>query len=683
MKQKVFLLLYALLLFSFNVVSQNISVKSFKVLPNDQTARVTDPVTDQNGEKCALLKVVTDQQGFVWESGILGIIKKVRKTGEYWIYVPRGSKKITIKHDQLGVLRDYVYPEPLKTATVYEMKLTTAKVKTVVEEPDISSAYLVIKSSPEGADVFIDDKFRGKTPFNGRFKSGDHTYRLTKSKYHPTAGKIEIMADEGRKELNLNLKPNYGGLYLTSEPESGMEIFLDGESTGKKTPTSLNKIQSGEYTISLKNNWYQPISRKVTIQDEKTKEVNLQMTPVYGNVYIKTNPPSDIYINGNKVGNGNYKGRVIEGIHTFEAKKDKYTADKTEKEIISSKNVNINLNPQPKYGKLDISSDPIDAKITLNGKDYGQTPTVVSDLLVGTYDLELIKVGYSPIKKTFQINENQTTELQEKLASSKKVTISSDPSNANFYINNEFKGRTPVSLNLSYSQHDIRLEKKQYESLNKDLKVVDDKDEYIFAMKPLYQNVRINSDPTFAKIYVNGKLIGKTPENVDLPIGNNVRLRLEKEKYLRKTKKIKVNEELDQIEFELRISPEHYTTKVEGMFFSSLWPGWGSAITNNNYFWGTGGQVLFMGLTNVIGYVMLIDHLSGGVSDFQNFALAHGIAMLADWIVILSSSNYSKRKAKRKAISFNETFNIHPGFNLQPNPITMNNDLMFSMTFTF
>src|SRR6056297_1781682 len=161
MKKKSILFTCIFLIVSLFTYSQNISVKSFKVLPNDQTARVHEPIIDQNGEKCALIKVVTTQKGFVWEGGTLGITKVEKKTGEYWVYVPRGSKKITIKQDQLGILRDYHYPEAIKEATTYEMVLTTKQVKTVLEEREIPSQWLVINSEPEGTNVFIDDKLAG------------------------------------------------------------------------------------------------------------------------------------------------------------------------------------------------------------------------------------------------------------------------------------------------------------------------------------------------------------------------------------------------------------------------------------------------------------------------------------------------------------------------------------------
>ena len=46
--------------------------------------------------------------------------------GEVWVWVPYGSRKITISHQQLGVLRDYRYPVEIEAKRTYEMVLTTA-----------------------------------------------------------------------------------------------------------------------------------------------------------------------------------------------------------------------------------------------------------------------------------------------------------------------------------------------------------------------------------------------------------------------------------------------------------------------------------------------------------------------------------------------------------------------------
>lgn len=100
--------------------AQEFIVRSFRMLPNDITAYI-EPVRDLNDEACALLKVVGDKD-FVFSSP-LGIVKRKNDVGEIWIYLPKGSVMITIKHPQWGVLRDYRFPGPLESRMTYELTL--------------------------------------------------------------------------------------------------------------------------------------------------------------------------------------------------------------------------------------------------------------------------------------------------------------------------------------------------------------------------------------------------------------------------------------------------------------------------------------------------------------------------------------------------------------------------------
>lgn len=103
------------------VCAQEFIVRSFRMLPNDITAYI-EPVRDLNDEACALLKVVGDKD-FAFSSP-LGIVKRKNDVGEIWIYLPKGSVMITIKHPQWGVLRDYRFPNPLESRMTYELTLT-------------------------------------------------------------------------------------------------------------------------------------------------------------------------------------------------------------------------------------------------------------------------------------------------------------------------------------------------------------------------------------------------------------------------------------------------------------------------------------------------------------------------------------------------------------------------------
>ncbi len=95
-------------------------VGSFKQLPNDVSAFI-NPVKDLNDEDCALIKVLASED-FAFSTP-LGIVKRIDNTGEIWLYIPRRSKKITIKHPKYGVLRDFNFPEKIESHLTYELKI--------------------------------------------------------------------------------------------------------------------------------------------------------------------------------------------------------------------------------------------------------------------------------------------------------------------------------------------------------------------------------------------------------------------------------------------------------------------------------------------------------------------------------------------------------------------------------
>ena len=120
----------ALCCFAFSASAQNISVASFKMDEMDLTANQQGTIVlDQNGDKCALIKVITTQTGFNFDNGSLGITKVEYHTGEVWVYLPAGSRRISISHSQLGQLRDYQFPVNIEKARTYVLELKTENPK--------------------------------------------------------------------------------------------------------------------------------------------------------------------------------------------------------------------------------------------------------------------------------------------------------------------------------------------------------------------------------------------------------------------------------------------------------------------------------------------------------------------------------------------------------------------------
>ncbi len=186
--------LLIIILFSFFLGStaQNFSVKSFKALPNDLTASSLEGKRiDQNGQVAALIKVVTTQTGFTFEGGALGIVDTKQNVSEIWVWVPRGLRKITIKHQQLGQLRDFFFPVEIEAERTYEMVLLTSEI-----EPDFGWIEVLETDVLRNADVFVDGKYVGKAPIKRLTPSGSHEIKITKEPYDDYTSAIQIQNNE-------------------------------------------------------------------------------------------------------------------------------------------------------------------------------------------------------------------------------------------------------------------------------------------------------------------------------------------------------------------------------------------------------------------------------------------------------------------------------------------------------
>jgi len=410
------LLTFCFLLFFISQLNAQISVSSFNELPMSLDARVHFPKKDQDGNICAIIKVVTTQNGFLFDCGTSGVVATVPKPSEIWVYVPYGVKRMTISHPVFGLLRNYEFKVPIEKAKVYELVLVVGQVTTIVTP--LASVWLTLRSTPDGADAYVDDVLKGTTPRPVKLLPGKHTYRIEKALYHPENGEIVITGQEkdGKKDFPVTLKPAFGTIKFSTQPELGATVLVDGEETGKTTPFSM-KIKSGTHSITIKKENYQPKSFELTIKDGDTFERTEKLSSNAANVTITAQNDADIYIDDKYVAKGSYQGVISAGVVTFEAKKEGYYSDKKEKDIAIGETAAIDLSPKPIVGSAEVLSEPIDATVFLNGVEKGTTPLPLKNLMVGKYELRLEKEGYYGSISNLTITENKTTEVNEKLQS--------------------------------------------------------------------------------------------------------------------------------------------------------------------------------------------------------------------------------------------------------------------------
>ncbi len=137
-----------------NIRAQEFTVASFRLLPNDVSAFI-HPVRDLNDEACALIKVEAPLD-FAFSSP-LGIVKRKDEVGEIWLYLPKGTRTLTLKHPEWGVLRDYQLGKPLESRMTYELKMNLPK-------PDLTELHDTIVEVKTVVDTIAIEKVKPKMP---------------------------------------------------------------------------------------------------------------------------------------------------------------------------------------------------------------------------------------------------------------------------------------------------------------------------------------------------------------------------------------------------------------------------------------------------------------------------------------------------------------------------------------
>ena len=174
--------------------SQELTVKSFKVSQGDILARTAATCRyDTNDKYCALIKVGIALDGVEFEcSG--GVRDVVKKTGEYWVYLPQNNSKLRILHKDFTPLEINFYDYGIgkaQSGVTYVLTLTKP-----VGAVAIQKQTLTIKYSPSSATVLVDNKMvRGNNGVaNITLPVGLHSYIVASEGYESEEGSVKLKA---------------------------------------------------------------------------------------------------------------------------------------------------------------------------------------------------------------------------------------------------------------------------------------------------------------------------------------------------------------------------------------------------------------------------------------------------------------------------------------------------------
>ncbi|MFU8779704.1 MAG: PEGA domain-containing protein [Kiritimatiellia bacterium] len=244
------------------------------------------------------------------------------------------------------------------------------------------------------------------------------------------------------------------------------ELYLNGQGPFT-TPYVSTDLKPGTHLITIQTKGFQTHRQSITLAAGERVPLQIELEPLTGLVLIHT-IPADVEVKVNNLNKGTTPLLLTDlpvGQHTLHLSKPGFI-DKTIALAITGRSPqHINETLMPSSATLAIASTPPGARITLNGASHGTTPATIETVPEGTAMLELQLEGYRPFAETLKLVAGQRAQLSVELvpipATMRVVSI---PTAARIYVNNQFQGESPLSLeNLPPGEYRIRGELPGYE----------------------------------------------------------------------------------------------------------------------------------------------------------------------------------------------------------------------------
>jgi len=295
---------------------------------------------------------------------------------------------------------------------------------------------VLLLSTPDGAELFVDGVRVGRTPYRVDYKKKFRTFEMRALGYET---QTVTVSDDPEGDVIIEMKRD-NSVMIVSKPKNAEVFTTDGKALGT-TPLAIPA--SKEQVLELHKEGYYTREFKVDEETESPYLVEMEREPI---IIVYSEPAGALVVHrGVTLGVTPFRKLVNEDMD-LEIKYDRYYTKNITIAPDSPREVKVTMEPKP---YVTIKSNPVGASLYRSGgiELLGTTPVEV--LVEKDTAFEIHKEGYDI--KPFMLSPQSSQEVMVPLRQStesqgKVVRIDSKPSGAKIYRPGgaEFIGKTPL-----------------------------------------------------------------------------------------------------------------------------------------------------------------------------------------------------------------------------------------------
>jgi len=236
-------------------------------------------------------------------------------------------------------------------------------------------------------------------------------------------GRISAQDESDLKGAIAALEPFVSTVEITSN-ETGATLLIDGDDAGKTPFDKPVPIDVGPHELRLHKDGFVDAVQTVTIAGGSPAKAALNIEPAVKKaavtVAVSGAPGANVVIDGIDMGQAPFKGDLVAGRHTFEARATGFVTARQTTDVVYKEPLNIalDLSAERHEGRVRIEAMPATAAIEVDGKVVG-SGVWEGPLPSGGHQLIVKKPGYQPYTVEMTISDDQSREVKATLLEEK------------------------------------------------------------------------------------------------------------------------------------------------------------------------------------------------------------------------------------------------------------------------
>jgi eukaryotic-like serine/threonine-protein kinase len=327
---------------------------------------------------------------------------------------------------------------------------------------------------------------------------------------------------------------------------TGAGIFVNGEAKGK-APVALD-LPLGTYHIKASLAGYEDREVRLELTENRSYPVSFSLQqkavsqPKPGILKVESTPAgADLHIDGQPQGRTPKTTELMPGWHRVLVDLAGHASYTTQIQLQEGAEYSLSAELVPDSVKsngiasMSVESSPPGARVFVDGQPRGVTPQKL-EVPMGWHHVRLIMEGYEVKEERLQLTEPKPYQLNFDLSPTAQkplLMVDSDPIGAQVYVNDQYKGKTPLRVRLPQGRYLVRMSYPGRQEWSSQLEL-GETGEYPLKGRltaatagrpsPLETSkafLNVQSTPPAAQVYVDGTLRGTTPLKVDVPPGKH------------------------------------------------------------------------------------------------------------------------------------------------------------------